>query len=392
MNVRRQFERRVRHLQNRRGAALFMALGALIIIAVLVAAGSMISLQENRLGQNQLAQTRAFAAAEYGLNKIQADWDRTPNLNMAVAARFDTTYILDEGTADVHYVRLNNETFWIVSEGKAMVGNNLSRAREGRKRIGAILRLRIPTIKAEGAITTAGNFEQKGSSKMSGINTLSPGWDASGCSPGADKPAIVTSTTATVTIQKPANVTGSPTSTSKNTLAADSNTYVRYGDETWSALVAQAVVQTNTNGGAPTLNADGSCNRTDPNNWGEPKRGAGTKAACYDYFPIIYFPTSASNVHGYGQGIMFVNGDFSVNGTFEYHGLIVVKDDIDKSNGTAVVYGAMMSANAYTPDNETSGDFTGSLDAYYSSCALERAMRGSALVVQARDRSWTELF
>jgi hypothetical protein len=51
-----------------------------------------------------------------------------------------------------------------------------------------------------------------------------------------------------------------------------------------------------------------------------------------------------------------------------------------------------MSANAFTPDNETSGDFTGSLDAYYSSCALERAMRGSAMVVQAKDRAWTELF
>lgn len=390
-SARRHFRVVSAHLRNRDGAAMFMALGALIIIGVLVAASSMVSLQENRLGQNQLAQSRAFASAEYGLNKIQADWDRTPNLAMANGAKFDTTYQLDEGTANVRYVRLNNDTFWIVSEGLAMVGNNVSVARQGRKRIGAILRIRFPSIKAEGAITTAGNVESKGSSKIRGENTLPPGWDAGSCSPATDKAAIVASPTATVTIQKPANVTGSPQIT-RSTLATDSNTYVRYGDETWSALQAQAItLDPSASGGTPTT-VNGVCNKADPGNWGEPHRGSGKVAACYDYYPILYFTGDVHLNGGRGQGIMLVNGDFRVNGNFEWHGLIIVRDDIDKSNGSALVYGAMMSRNAITADNEMSGDFTGSLDLFYSACALERAMRGSALVVQAKERSWTELY
>lgn len=388
----RLYRRLVVRTANRNGFAMFMALGALVIIGVLVAASSMVSLQETRLGQNQLVQSRAFAAAEYGLNKIQADWDRTPNLSMDNGERFDTTYSLEEGTANVHYVRLNNETFWIVSEGLAIAGNNVSLARQARKRIGAILRLRIPSIKAEGAITTGGSFKSKGSSKVTGNNTLSPGWDASKCSPGSDKAAVVASDTAVIDIQKAANVTGSPQIT-RSALAADSNTYIRYGDETWDALVAQAIIITDggATGGTPSTNADGTCNRSDPGNWGEPHR-PGDKPACQDYFPILYFTGDVFMHGGRGQGIMLVNGDFRVNGNFEWHGLIVVRDDIDKSNGSAVVYGAMMARNAETPDNEITGDFTGSLDAYYSSCALERAMRGSALVVQAKERAWTELY
>ena len=49
---------------SRQGFALFMALGALVIIAVLVAGSSFITMQETRLGQNQLVETKAFSAAE----------------------------------------------------------------------------------------------------------------------------------------------------------------------------------------------------------------------------------------------------------------------------------------------------------------------------------------
>src|SRR5215831_19401915 len=107
-------------LRPRKGFAMFMALGALVIIAVLIAGSSYLTTQEARLGQNQLVQSRALAAAEYGLNRIQADWDKTPNLQMANGAFFDTNYTLSgQGTASVRYIRLNNETFWIVAEGRA---------------------------------------------------------------------------------------------------------------------------------------------------------------------------------------------------------------------------------------------------------------------------------
>src|SRR5258706_13964202 len=118
-----------RGLIPRKGFAMFMALGGLVIVAVLIAGSSFLTSQEARLGQNQLVQSRAMAAAEYGLNRIQADWDKTPNLQMANGAFFDTSYtIANQGTVAVRYIRLNNETFWIVSEGRATVGNSASAA------------------------------------------------------------------------------------------------------------------------------------------------------------------------------------------------------------------------------------------------------------------------
>lgn len=389
-------------LRNRDGFAMFMALGSLVIIAVLVAASSMISLQETRLGQNQLVQARAFAAAEYGLNRIQADWDRTPNLTMNTGDRFDTTYVLDRDTVDVHYVRLNNETFWIVSEGMAMVGNNVTLARQGRKRIGAILRLRIPTIKAEGAITVNGNAAIKGSVSVSGNNNIPSGW--SGCDASAPgKAGVVIPTTASTADIVESKITDGSPKVSKSSTASDAATYIAYGDENWSTLTGLANFQF-LNGTvpdpAPVENADGTCNRTLNTNWGEPLRTSGYVDGCINFFPIIYatctpFPVPPARCEislngGRGQGILLIHGDARLNGQFEWYGLVVTSGDINKGNGAAKIHGGVMAANSDL--DASSSDFQGNASFKYSQCSLERAMRGSAQVVQAKERSWTELY
>lgn len=383
--------RAARGVRGRKGFAMFMALGSLAIVGVLVASSSFLTLQETRLGQNSLLQTRAFAAAEYGLNRIQADWDKTPNLQMANGASFDTNYTLaGQGTCKVRYTRLNDETFWIVAEGRAVAGLTAIASRTATKRVGAILRLRIPTIRANGAITTAGNINVQGSPQISGSNNMPPGW--SGCdASAANKAGIVATPTATVSIQKATQVVGTPQVT-RDALAADSNTYVRYGDETWNALKAQANV-TITDGSGPSdagpsvLN--GSCNRASPSNWGEPWRTAGYVPECVNYFPIIYSTTSLHLNNGRGQGILLVEGDIRINGQFEWYGLIVARDDITKGNGSAKIFGAVMARNADLSDNS---DVLGNITINYSQCSLERAMRGSASVLQAKERAWAELY
>jgi hypothetical protein len=376
-------------------------MGALVVIAVLVAGSSYIQLQESRLGQNSLVQARAFASAEYGLNKIQADWDRTPNLQMENGASFDTSYTLaGQGTATVRYTRLNNETFWIISTGEAAANSALGKSRTAVKRMGAILRLRVPSIKSEGAITTNGDVTVKGAGQIRGANTSPPGW--SGCATGGDKSALVVGTSATVSIQKADNVTGTP-QTTKSAVADDPNTYVKFGDETWDALVAQAVPPaghsvTDMADGTPSINADGSCNKNDVNNYGEPWRTAqhaGAVTACNNYFPIIYVnngnaTTTFGSHGGRGQGILLVNGHFRFNANFEWHGLIIVRGNVVKANGTAKIYGSIMAAAA-EPGNDDQ-DFTGTVDIYYSACSLDRAMRGSAQVLQAKHRAWAEIY
>jgi hypothetical protein len=72
--------------------------------------------------------------------------------------------------------------------------------------------------------------------------------------------------------------------------------------------------------------------------------------------------------------------------------LIIVKDDIKKGNGHASVYGGIMARNITQTNGDNTEDFSGTVDILYSSCALDRAMRGSAQVVQARERAWVELY
>jgi hypothetical protein len=379
----------------RKGFALFMALGALVIIGVLVAGSSFISVQEVRLGQNALVQTRAFSAAEFGLNKIQADWDKTPNLQMTNGSKFDTAYsVTGLDSVQVRYIRLNNETFWIVSEGRATVGNAvLGSSRTAVKRVGAILRLRIPTIRANGAFTTAGDVKTAGSPLINGTNTVPPSWSGcagSGSPDTLSKAGIVAPADATIEIGNTKNVVGNPDAVVRDEVAANPDTYVKFGDETWSALVAQAREITGGNHGSDIYPKalDGYCDKPDVTNWGEPLRGAGTVFECVSYFPIIYSPTSLHlNGNGRGQGILLINGDFTVNGTFDFYGLVIASGRVSAGNGSAKVYGAVMSASA----NLTS-DFGGTVDVLYSQCGIERAMRGSAQVVQARERAWTELY
>jgi hypothetical protein len=377
---------------------MFMALGALVIIGVLVAASSFITMQETRLGQNQLVQSRAFTAAEYGLNKIQQDWDRTPNLQMPNGASYDTSYALaGQGTATVRYTRLNDETFWIVSEGVASLGSSATRT--AKKRVGAILRLRIPTIKAEGAITAGGNVVIRGGADINGANTNPPGWGSDCQAGGENKAGVVVPPSATVTTQGSSTVSGDPPWRT-DPLAADQNTYIRYGDETWNSLVASANIvvaggaignQLQPSVSPPLIGT--TCNRADIFNWGEPWRTAQHADAvtpCNNYFPIIYSSGDLTlNGSGRGQGLILVNGNVTINGHFEWHGLIVVSNDIVRGTGSADIYGGVMARNEVKADESI---ISGTTTYNYSSCALERAMRGSAQVVQARQRAWTELF
>lgn len=388
-----------RGMHSRRGFAMMMALGALVIIAVLIAGSSYISLQESRLGQNQLVQARALSAAEYGLNRIQADWNMTPNLTMNNGESYNMDYTLaDQGTCKVRMTRLNDETFWLVSEGRAASGNSVSQARTAVKRVGAIIRLRIPTIQARGAITAGGNVTVKGAAAVNGKDSVPASWGCDGTVP-VNMPGIVVPPGSTVNTQgSAAQISGYP-ATATDPAAGQSSTYFGFGDENWATLTGQATWKITS--GSPSATpvpsvVNGACNRAASNNWGEPKRpetlsgGETLVPECYNYFPIIWATNGLSlSGNGRGQGILLVEGDLTINGSFEWYGVIVVTKNIVRGNGSAKIMGAVMAANETVAEGST---ITGTTSYNYSSCGVQRALRGSASVVQAAQRAWTELY
>ena len=377
----------------RRGAALLIALFFVVILATIVSAAAFVSQQEYRGSRNTLVEQRAFAVSEFGLNTEISNWPRGRNLpspvGMAIGA-LDTTrvYIASGDSARVSIKRISDNAFWVVSEARANIGSQLL---ESGRQTGAYVRIAYPSITALGAITSAGNVRVAGSSEVDGYEHPPAGWPQCANIPGDTVPAVVVGPTATVTTG-PMNITSTP-GVVHDSAATDSNTYVRYGSESWLTLTSNADITLP--GGIfgsniqPVGNAT-TCNTALNTNWGEPMR-PGAVVGCYGYYPIIYVQSGLKiNGNGYGQGILLVNGDLEINGTFEFYGLVVLRDDLVKGNGTAKIVGAVFAANL--TDVSPTSWLTGDQDVHYSSCAVESALRGSAILTRVTQRHWSQIF
>ncbi|GAC1655394.1 MAG: hypothetical protein NVS4B3_20100 [Gemmatimonadaceae bacterium] len=383
----------------RDGFALAVSLAAIVVIGAIIAGVFFSSTQEVKAGRNAINEARAFAIAEWGLNAPQSGWIKKTNLTMNVGdtARKDTTYNLstatDSAVAHVITTRLNKSTYWVVSEGAYMPTGNANSVAMSVKRTNAILRTRYPSVNIQGAITTNGNISVTGAAQVSGINSNPFNW--AGCGPlAASTAGVAIPLTGTASTSGAATITGTPPVLLTPT-AASSSTYITYGDENWNSLVAQRNITIPTspygNGVAPTLDASGNCDLANTANWGEPWRPTATVVPpCYNYFPIIYSPGSLTlNSNGRGQGILIVNGSLTFNGAFQFYGLILVRDDIVRGAGAAVLYGAVMAQNASLGSTSS---LSGTTLYQYSQCAVASALQGSASVIQAKQRGWAQLY
>lgn len=378
---------RIMERNNREGMALAMAMFAIVVIGALIAGAFFASNQDFKIGRNSLVAQRAFSAAEYGLNKTMADWDQ--KLNLAIKVGKDTTFAYktgDGGAAAVRVTRANDYTYWAVSEGSAGAGTPV----ETRRRTSTVLRLAYPAVKVGGALTLAGGGTIKGSSQVYGSNVNPPGWDCVDY-PGRDTTAVAYGPASTLTVSKASNTIGSP-ATYADPNAGTDGTYIKYGDESWNSLVANADIKLSGDPGMvlPVLNGAGACNTSVLTNWGEPLRDGTAVVKCQNYMPIIYISTDTHLNQGRGQGILLVDGSLIVNGSFDWFGLIIVRDQFVKSNGSANIVGAAMARNASI--SATTNDILGDVTFQYSKCAIESALRGSARLVPAKKRAWAEMW
>ena len=374
----------------RKGIALITALFGVVVLGVMMSGMYFTSNQEYRGTRNALVEQRAFAVAEFGLNSEISNWDRARNKPSVFAiGKIDSNqvYVAAGDTAWVKISRLTDNTFWVVSEGYAHLG---IAALEARRQTGAFVRIAYPSINPKGAITAAGNVNLQGSATVDGDDQHPAGWNNCGAlSPTV--PAVTVPPGSTVN-HTPANFASTP-GVAYDSTAADSNTYVRYGSESWNTLTANADITLA--GGVygadifPVGTAT-TCDKSGKFNWGEPMR-PGAVVGCYNYFPIIY---AAGSIHlngdGYGQGILLVNGDLEINGMFEFFGIIIVRDDVLKGNGTAKIHGAVFAANLTLSDPLSW--MTGNNDVFYSKCAVENALAGSAILVRVTQRHWAQIF
>jgi hypothetical protein len=170
----------------------------------------------------------------------------------------------------------------------------------------------------------------------------------------------------------------------------NANTFTQFGDVSYAQLVSRANVTvpagTYPSIGPATLN--GNCDRTQITNWGD---GVNPTQPCGTYFPIIH-ATGTINVNGnQGQGILLVDGDLNVQGSFQFFGITIVRGTLTTAGGgstDAHFWGAVMSQNVNLADDK----ITGHANLNFSRCAILRALDNTAIVSAMRSRSWVQLF
>jgi hypothetical protein len=401
-------------LTNRAGIGLPIALAAVVIVSSIIAGASFAATQSYRLDSNALVQERALAAAEQGQARIVRDWSAAWN-SKAVGDTLLRTYAFTDGSsASVVVTRLNVATFWVASDGAA---NQRVRQQNARRRTNLILRLNIPNLRIPGAISARDATRATGSGTMNGNDVNPLGWDC----PATGAPAaaiavdsLVDAGTAGTCAGGTCLTTTAPSPYAADTLLRDTTTYGSGMNwDEWKSLAGTSAGMTmdvspgtgphdglSLNGIAPTYNADGSCKTNDYYNWGDINRNPVLPGKCEGHFPVIYLRGDGANSYatingGTGQGILIVDGNLQINGTFTFYGPIIVRGNF-KTNGTSTgvkITGGVMAGNFFCNSTPTTpcNDITGNTSIQFSRCAILTAAQKNAKVVQA-SRPWADLF
>lgn len=383
---------------DRRGFALLVALAALVIIGGLIVGAFFASTQEFRIGRNTVLQSRAMTAAEYGLNETiipdvvwQSSW-----ANEAAGTLVLDNKPFNPGDGSVgqrSVVSLGNGDFLVISEGFA--GSSLGA--QARKRLGGFVRIRAPKFNLRGAITTKGSIKIAGSTEIHGEDTSPSLW--TDCPPITDTlPGVAYNPDypPQINCDNKGCVTGDPPSR-PDSAAANSGTYNVFGDITYADLVALA---TKTIDGGKTftnlapafkLDANGLtlCDRKIESNWGDPTHTY-PDTECRSYYPIIHVKGDLKLTGGAGQGILLIDGNLDASGGVNFYGPVIIKGALKITGNSAAprFMGGVMAENVDINNNMMAGNSVVS----YSSCAIEKAVNGSATAAFDKTRGWMEMY
>jgi Tfp pilus assembly protein PilX len=373
----------MKRLRNERGIALAVAIFALVVVGGMVAGALFVGSQEQRIGRNTLTQQQAFTAADAANDGLVSNWNQDLYNNMTVGASITTNGTAPDGKgwSRTTVQRLSQMLYLVRTDG-------FSKDSTARQRVGALMRLRPFQFNINAALKTQGAVKIGGSSFISGVDQSPTGW--TGCPALGD-------TLAGIRMPDPTELTTSGCSgltciqgdpkVQKDTTINDSS-LTTVGDIQFDSL-RQYATKTMTGGNVliePSA-LNGACNTAVQTNWGEPWVVGGVPE-CRTYFPIIWVEGNMTINKNRGQGVLIVNGDLDVQGSFEFYGPVLVRGTINTQGTGGHFNGGVIAANVNLDQNVVLGDAV----INFSSCAVIKAVTASATVGLMRDRSWINLY
>lgn len=377
--------------RDRRGFALPAAIGALVIVGVLVTAGFYMAQQEVRIGAASRFSAMAVNVAQSGVNNVLVN---ETSAMTALPIWGDTT-VSDTATSGVTQVtitRVAQRIFFLdatstVTEGGSLWGG-------ATRRIGLVTRLTSADMDPPAALSTQGSLKVGGSSIVNGYDSIPSGWSGSCDGTTTNKPGLmIDDTTQITTSGGKFEVSGTPKIQQDTSITAAS--LLSFGDMSWDDLVSLAekiypsgTTTLNTMKPDSAISGTGyTCSTGLTTNWGDPKNATGV---CGSYFPIIYAKGSLKLTGGYGQGILLIENDLDVQGGAEFFGPVFIKGELTTQGTGGHFVGGVVAANV----NLGTSTVLGNALVSYSSCAVTRAILNNSALTKARPlamRSWVDL-
>ena len=380
-------------MKNERGMALAITVFALVVVAALVAGTFYAATQEQRTSDNSRRSVAALGAVEAGLDTVVASWDPTTLNKKAIYPTDSTSYgsssarLATPGGTGSYYgtvYRLNTQLFLVDMTGRdnasATLGQGLGIG--GRERVGMLVRIQPINFNVSASLTTRNGVNLQGNASADG--TDSAPW-ASCPAPGAALAGVSTANGASVTTGGNATVVGNPPVQHDSAINTKFNTV----DSIYASLAARATIVLS--GGNYKTDASftgANCKTTDVFNWGD---GQNT-STCSTYFPIIHITGDVTLNGNQGQGVLLVDGNISVQGSYQFYGITIAKGSIGSAGGgstPAHFYGATMAQDV---NLTTANTFAGKATLLYSSCAINTVLNNVAVTSVLRSRSWVQLY
>jgi hypothetical protein len=254
-----------------------------------------------------------------------------------------------------------------------------------RQRVGIIARIAPVQFGIRASLTTQGAVAMSGNATVNGSDQPPTGW--TNCDPPGPDQAGVRDQGGNVTETGNANVTGNPPVANDQTI--NNNTFTTFGGATYASLAARANITLP--GGNYTTDpvvTNGACNTNVLTNWGD---GMNPGQLCSDYFPIIHLTGSVTLNGTQGQGILLVDGDLNVQGSYQFFGITIIQGDLKTAGGgntDAHFWGGVMAKNADLSTQSLSGKAT----LNFSSCSILAALQATSPISMMRQRGWVALY
>lgn len=365
----------------RDGFVLPATLLALVVIGAIVTGGFYVSAAEDQISVSSDLGIQAQGVADYGLQEVLGTWKNQDIIAAASEpdprqgeAWADNRFL---GSYEVSIRSLGGRLFLIRVAGTASRG-----PRSATRTVGGLGRTTSAGLPYEGAMSILGPLSVEGQADIIGTDQC----DATNIVPGVN-----TTLSGTVTESGNGDVQGDPPVNPDGTLSQ--STLSQFGDVSLQDMIQSADIVyphgANPTNMAPETTTDGEgnviCDTSIQSNWGDTT----TASPCADWYPIIYgegdLTINGSGSGAVGQGILIVEGDLTIDGNVEFHGIVITMGNLYYAGngghveGSIIVMGSSSSTNA------------GSSELAYNSCAVEDAFNGALRSRPLEARSWVDL-